>query len=163
MRIFVIAFLSSVLFVANAYAQSDQSVVVTRLGSAPAVKASEEYFTGTAYVDSRFKAEAPARIAGGTVVFEPRAHTAWHSHPLGQTLIVTEGVGWVQNWGGPIQEIRVGDIVRIPPGVKHWHGASPTFGMTHIAITEVLDGKTVEWMEKVSDQQYNNGNPPSKK
>jgi len=155
MRKTAIVFLCLALFAANASAQSDEPIVVTRLGSAPAVKASSERFTGNAYVDSRFKAADPARMAGGTVVFDPGARTAWHTHPLGQTLIVTEGVGWVRSWNGPVQEMRAGDIVRIPPGVKHWHGASPTFGMTHIAITEVLDGKSVEWMEKVSDQQYN--------
>lgn len=163
MRLSAFVFLAMILFAATASAQSDQAIVITRLGSAPAVKASNDYFTGTAYVDSRFKADAPARMAGGTVVFEPGARTNWHTHPLGQTLFVTEGIGWVQHWGGPIQEIRVGDIVRIPPGVKHWHGACPTFGMTHLAITELLDGKSVEWMEKVSDQQYSQGNYPAEK
>lgn len=158
----ILVFFLLTLFVVSAGAESGQSVVVTRFGSAPAVKASRDYFTGTAYVDSRFKAEAPARMAGGTVVFEPGARSNWHTHPLGQTLIVTEGIGWVQYWGGPIQEIRVGDIARIPPGVKHWHGACPTFGMTHIAITEVLDGKAVEWMEKVIDEQYSMGKLPVK-
>ena len=163
MRIFAIVLLAVAMFATIASAQSGQAIVVTRLGSAPAVKASNEYFTGTAYVDSRFKAEAPARMAGGTVVFEPGARTNWHTHPLGQTLIVTEGIGWVQHWGGLVQEIRVGDIVRIPPNVKHWHGACPTFGMTHIAITEALDGKAVEWLEKVSDHQYSMNINPTKK
>ena len=161
MRIIFFAFLSAFLFIATAFAQSNQSIVVTRFGSAPAVKASEEYFTGTAYVDSRFEAAAPARTAGGTVVFEPGARTAWHTHPLGQILIVTEGIGWVGSWDGSVQEIKIGDIVRIPAGVKHWHGASPSFGMTHIAIAEALEGKTVEWMEKVEDQQYRGGKGPA--
>lgn len=158
MRISAFVFLFLILFAASAAAQSAQSISITRLGSAPALRAKADHFTGTAYVDSRFNANAPARMAGGTVVFEPGARTAWHSHRLGQTLVVTEGIGWVQQWGGPVQEIRVGDIARIPPGVKHWHGACPAFGMTHIAITEVLGGKAVEWMEKVSDQQYGDGN-----
>lgn len=106
-------------------------------------------------MDDRFSGTAPARIGGATVTFEPGARTAWHSHPLGQTLIVTAGVGRVQQWGGPVQEIRPGDTVWIPPGVKHWHGASTTVGMSHIAFSEALDGKTVEWMEKVTDDQYN--------
>ncbi len=154
MRIVGIALFWFVLLAADAFAQADAAIVVTRFGSAPAVKASKEYFTGTAYVDSRFEAVAPARTAGGTVVFEPGARTAWHAHPLGQILIVTEGIGWVGAWAGPVQEIKIGDIVRIPAGVKHWHGASPSFGMTHIAIAEALEGKTVEWMEKVDDRQY---------
>jgi 4-carboxymuconolactone decarboxylase len=105
-------------------------------------------------VDSPFQGTEPARVRGATVTFEPGARTAWHSHPLGQTLIVTAGVGLVQQWGGRVQVIRPGDIVWIPPGVKHWHGATAHSGMTHIAITEAADGKTVEWMEKVSDEQY---------
>jgi quercetin dioxygenase-like cupin family protein len=105
-------------------------------------------------VDSRFKGSDPARISGGTVTFEPGARTAWHTHPLGQTLIVTAGIGRVQNWDGAVHEIRTGDTVWIPPGVKHWHGASATVGMSHIAFSEALDGKTVEWMEQVSDEQY---------
>jgi quercetin dioxygenase-like cupin family protein len=105
-------------------------------------------------VDSRFQAAAPARVGGGIVTFEPSARTAWHSHPLGQTLIVTAGVGLVQQWDGPVQEIRPGDVVWIPPGAKHWHGASPTMGMSHVAIAEAFDGKSTDWMEKVSDAQY---------
>jgi quercetin dioxygenase-like cupin family protein len=105
-------------------------------------------------VESRFQGTAPARIGGATVTFEPGARTAWHSHPLGQTLIVTAGVGLVQEWSGPIQEIRPGDIVWIAAGVKHWHGATPTNGMSHIAFSESLNGKSVEWMEKVTDEQY---------
>ena len=113
------------------------------------------YFTGSVRVDSRFQAAAPARIGGGTVTFEPGSRTAWHTHPLGQTLIVTAGLGEVQKWGEAIQSIRPGDTVWIPPGVKHWHGASATVGMSHVAISESLDGKSVEWLEKVTDEQLN--------
>ena len=105
-------------------------------------------------IDPLFKANDPSRTSGASVTFEPGARTAWHTHPLGQTLIVTAGCGWVQQWGGQIEEIRQGDVVRIPPGQKHWHGATATTGMTHIAIQEQLDGKAVEWMEKVRDEQY---------
>jgi quercetin dioxygenase-like cupin family protein len=135
-----------------AYANSE--IVVTHAGSQPSAAGPAENFTGSVRVDDRFKGSGLARISGATVTFEPGARTAWHTHPLGQTLIVTAGVGLVQEWGGPVQEIRPGDIVWIPPGVKHWHGASPTVGMSHIAFSEALDGKTVEWMEKVSDEQY---------
>ncbi|RYD85190.1 MAG: cupin domain-containing protein [Verrucomicrobiaceae bacterium] len=127
---------------------------ITRNGSQPSTKPSAENFTGTVRLDSPFKADAPARLSGGIVTFEPGARTNWHTHPLGQTLIVTSGVGLVQCWDGPIEEIRPGDVVRFPPGVKHWHGASPTTAMAHIAITEQLDGITSEWLEKVSDEQY---------
>jgi quercetin dioxygenase-like cupin family protein len=141
---------------ANAAADGERrsEVRVTRSGSQPSTKGPAEYFTGNVRVEGRFQAEAPARIGGATVVFEPGAHTAWHTHPLGQTLIVTAGAGLVQHWGGPVQDIRPGDVVWIPPGVKHWHGAAPTTGMTHIAVSESQDGKSVEWMEKVTDQQY---------
>ena len=135
-----------------AYASSE--VVVTRAGSQPSTAGPAKNFTGSVRVDDRFKGSGLARISGATITFEPGARTAWHTHPLGQTLIVTAGVGLVQEWGGPVQEIRPGDIVWIPPGVKHWHGASPTVGMSHIAFSEALDGKTVEWMEKVLDEQY---------
>jgi quercetin dioxygenase-like cupin family protein len=101
-----------------------------------------------------FNANPPSRRSGGRVTFEPGARSAWHTHPLGQTLVVTAGTGWIQQWGGPIQEIREGDVVWIPPGQKHWHGATPTTRMTHIAITEFLEAKNVEWMEQVSDEQY---------
>lgn len=113
-----------------------------------------EYFTGTVRIDSPFKATSPARASGATVTFEPGARTAWHTHPLGQTLIVTFGCGRVQRVGGPVEEIRAGDIVWFPPGEKHWHGAAPHTAMSHIAIAEALDGKVVDWMEHVSDQQY---------
>jgi len=113
-----------------------------------------DYFTGRVRIDAPFQADAPARVGGATVTFEPGARTAWHTHPLGQTLIVTAGVGSVQEWGEPAREIRPGDIVWIPPGVKHWHGAAPDTAMTHLAVTGTVDGKNVTWMEKVTDEQY---------
>ena len=125
-----------------------------RNGSQPSGKGTAGYFTGTVRVDPLFKAPEPARALGASVTFEPGARTAWHTHPLGQTLIVTEGCGLVQRWGGPIEEIRPGDVIWFPPGEKHWHGAAATTAMTHIAIQEQLDGETVSWMEKVSDAQY---------
>ena len=127
---------------------------ITRNGSLPSQKGPAEYFTGSVRIDSRFQARAPARVGGGIVTFEPGARTAWHTHPLGQTLIVTSGYGWVQVWGGPVEEIHPGDVVWFPPGEKHWHGATRTTAMTHIAIAEALDGKSVDWMEQVSDAQY---------
>lgn len=126
----------------------------TRVGSQPSTAGAAENFTGTVRVDARFKGSGPARINGGIVTFEPGARTAWHSHPLGQTLFVTSGVGLVQHWEGEIQEIRPGDVVWIPPGVKHWHGAAPAVGMSHLAFSEALDGKSVEWMEQVTEKQY---------
>jgi quercetin dioxygenase-like cupin family protein len=113
-----------------------------------------DWFTGTARIDPLFHPNAPARAVSLSVTFEPGARTAWHTHPLGQTLIVTAGCGRVQQWGGPVEEIRPGDVVWLPPGEKHWHGAAPTTAMTHIAIEEELDGKWADWMEKVSDEQY---------
>lgn len=136
-----------------ALAQTDR-IVVQRSGMQKPAPGPAQNFTGKVEVTGRFQGTAPARVGGGTVSFDAGARTAWHTHPLGQTLIVTQGVGRVQHWGGDIQEIRLGDVVWIPPGVKHWHGASPASGMTHIAISESLDGKTVDWMEHVSDQQY---------
>ena len=127
---------------------------INRSGSQPSGKGPAEYFTGTVRVDPLIQADAPARIFAASVTFEPGARTAWHTHPLGQTLIVTAGCGLVQRWGGPTEEIRPGDVVWFPPGEKHWHGAAPATAMTHIAIVEVLDGKSAEWMEKVSDEQY---------
>jgi quercetin dioxygenase-like cupin family protein len=127
---------------------------ITRPGSQPSGKGPVEYFTGTVRIDPLFQPDAPARVAGASVTFEPGARTAWHTHPLGQTLIVTAGLGRVQREGGPIEEIRPGDVVWFPPGEKHWHGASPTVAMTHIAIQERLDGKAVEWLEQVTDAQY---------
>ena len=127
---------------------------IRRAGSQPSGKGPAEWFTGTVRTDPLFEAHAPARALGTAVTFEPGARTAWHSHPLGQTLIVTAGCGRVQQWGGAIEEIRPGDVVWIPPGEKHWHGAAPTTAMTHIAVQESLDGQTANWMEKVGDEQY---------
>jgi quercetin dioxygenase-like cupin family protein len=123
-------------------------------GSQPSTKGSAEYFTGTVRIDTLFQANDPARAVGASVTFEPGSRTAWHTHPLGQILIVTAGCGLVQRWDSPVEEIRPGDVVWIPPGEKHWHGATATTAMTHIAIQEQLDGKTADWMEKVSDEQY---------
>lgn len=122
--------------------------------TSPSVKGPAEYFTGNVRIDAPFQGTEPAKSGGATVTFEPSARTAWHTHPLGQTLIVIAGTGRVQEWGGPQREIRSGDIVWIPAGVKHWHGAAPENSMSHIAIAEAEDGKVVEWMEKVSDEQY---------
>ncbi len=130
------------------------SLVVTPLESQTAVQGPEDKFTGSARIDSRFSTESPARVGGGTVTFEPGARTAWHTHPLGQTLIITSGIGRVQSWGDSIQTVKSGDSVWIPPNVKHWHGAAPETAMSHIAIAESKDGKVVEWLEKVTDEQY---------
>jgi quercetin dioxygenase-like cupin family protein len=127
---------------------------IRRSGSQASTKGPADYFTGVVRIDAPFQASAPARVSGATVTFEPGARTAWHTHPLGQTLIVTFGCGRVQREGGPIEEIRAGDIVWFSSGEKHWHGAAPTTATTHIAIAESLDGKVVEWMKKVSDEQY---------
>jgi quercetin dioxygenase-like cupin family protein len=127
---------------------------IKRSGAQPSAKGKVEYFTGTVRIDPLFQAPDPARVMGASVTFEPGARTAWHTHPLGQTLIVTAGSGLVQSWGGPIREIWSGDVVWIPPGEKHWHGAKATTAMTHIAIQEQLNGKTADWMEKVSDELY---------
>jgi len=127
---------------------------IKRAGSQQPSKPPEEYFTGTVRLDPLFTAPDPARVVGASVTFEPGARTAWHTHPLGQTLIVTAGCGWAQHGGGPVEEIRPGDVVWFAPGEKHWHGATPTSAMTHIAIQERLDGKTADWLEKVSDEQY---------
>jgi len=127
---------------------------IKRSGSQPSRKGPAEWFTGSVRVDPLFQPPGPARVSGGHVTFEPGARTAWHTHPLGQTLLITSGLGWVQREDGPIEELRPGDIVWFPPGEKHWHGATPTTGMTHIAIQEAIDGKNVDWMEKVSDEQY---------
>jgi quercetin dioxygenase-like cupin family protein len=127
---------------------------IKRSGTQSPIKGSAEWFTGTVRIDPLFEAPDPARVRGASVTFEAGARTAWHTHPLGQTLIVMSGCGLAQRWGGPIEEIRPGDVVWIPPGEKHWHGATPTTAMTHIAIQEALEGQAVQWMEKVSDQQY---------
>lgn len=130
---------------------------IRKSGSQPSAKGPEDWFTGTVRIDPLFDRTEPARVSGASVTFEPGARTAWHTHPLGQTLIVTAGLGWVQKDGEAVQEIRPGDVVWFAPGEKHWHGASSTTAMTHIAIQEKLDGKAVDWMEKVSDQQYRKG------
>jgi len=127
---------------------------IKRNGSQPSGKGPAEYFTGSVRIDPLFEAPEPARARGAIVTFEPGARTAWHTHPIGQALIVTSGCGWVQSGGGAKVEIRPGDVVWCPPNEKHWHGATPTTAMTHIAIQEALDGKVVEWMERVSDEQY---------
>jgi len=127
---------------------------ISRNGTRPSGKGPEDWFTGEVRMDPLFQAPEPARAAGATVTFEPGARTAWHTHPLGQTLIVTSGLGLAQCESGPVEEIRPGDVIWFPPGEKHWHGAAPTTAMTHIAIHEQLGGKTVDWMEKVSDEEY---------
>jgi quercetin dioxygenase-like cupin family protein len=132
----------------------DAKMEIKRIGSQPSVKGSSDWFTGTVRIDPLFQAPDPALVQGASVTFEPGARTAWHTHPLGQTLIVTAGCGLAQRWGGPIEEIRPGDVVWFSPGEKHWHGATPTTAMTHIAIQEKRDGKVVDWMEQVSDEQY---------
>lgn len=129
-------------------------VTVTPNGSQPSARGPADYFTGSVRVDGAFKGTGDARASGATVTFEPGARTAWHTHPLGQTLIVTAGTGWVQQQGQPVQVIRPGDTVWIAPHVKHWHGATASTGMSHIAIAEQLDGKVVDWMEQVSDAEY---------
>ncbi len=130
---------------------------IRQSGSQPSAKGPAEWFTGTVRIDPLFEAPAPARVRAASVTFEPGARTAWHTHPLGQTLIVTAGSGLAQRWGGPIEQIRPGDVIWFPPGEKHWHGASPTTALTHIAIQEHLDGKTVEWLEKMSEEEYHGG------
>jgi len=127
---------------------------IKRAGSRPSGKGPVDWFTGAVRMDPLMDAPEPARVMGASVTFEPGARTAWHTHPLGQHLIVTAGMGWVQRWGGAKEEIRPGDVVWILPGEKHWHGATAMTGMTHIAVQEKLDGKAVEWMEQVSDEQY---------
>lgn len=127
---------------------------ITRSGAQPSQQAPAEYFTGAVRIDPLFPPQPPARAAGVLVTFEPGARTTWHTHPLGQRLIVIAGLGRTQCWGGPVEELRAGDVVWIPPGEKHWHGAGPITAMSHIAIQEQQDGKTVEWLEPVSDEQY---------
>ncbi len=152
-----VAFFASLLAsAAGSQAPGDHEAIrITRRGAQPPQPAPAQHFTGSARIEATFQAGAPGRVSGARVTFEPGARTAWHTHPLGQTLIVTAGTGRVQRWGDPVEEIRQGDVVWIPPGQKHWHGAAPNSSMTHIAITEQLDGKTVDWMEKVSDEDYN--------
>ena len=127
---------------------------IQRIGSQPSGKGPADWFTGAVRIDSRFQRSSPARVGGAVVTFEPGARTAWHTHPLGQTLIVTSGCGWVQREGGPVEEVRPGDMVWFEPSEKHWHGAAATTAMTHIAIAEALDGEVVDWMEHVSAEQY---------
>ena len=127
---------------------------IKRIGSRPSNKGPSDWFSGTVRIDPLFEAADPARVAGASVTFEPGARTAWHTHPLGQTLIVTSGCGRVQRWGGPREEIRPGDVVWFPPGEKHWHGATATTAVVHIAVQERLDGKAVDWLEHVTDEQY---------
>jgi quercetin dioxygenase-like cupin family protein len=160
-RKFGAVFMLLSLFVSTSAQQTNQSdrntqqVSISRGGSRPSQQGPAANFTGRVSVDPMIQVIAPSRLSGGAVTFEPGARSAWHTHPLGQTLIVTAGLGRVQSWGGPVDEIRQGDVVRIPPNVKHWHGASPTTAMTHIAILEQLDSKSTEWLEKVTDAQYN--------
>ncbi|HEI8867491.1 cupin domain-containing protein [Serratia sp. AKBS12] len=137
-----------------AYADVEEKMKIQRSGSQPSQAGPAAYFSGQVRIDAPFQGSESARVGGATVTFEPGARTAWHTHPLGQTLIVTQGRGWLQQWGEAVQEINQGDIVWIPQGVKHWHGATATTAMTHIAIAESLNGSPVEWMEKVSDEQY---------
>jgi quercetin dioxygenase-like cupin family protein len=139
---------------AAAVGNPEQRMEIKRVGSQPSTNGPADWFTGKVRIDPLFQASAPARVRGASVTFEPGARTAWHTHPLGQTLIVIAGLGLAQRWDGPIKEIRPGDVVWFPPGVKHWHGASTTTAMTHIAIHEQLDGKAVDWLEHVSNEQY---------
>jgi quercetin dioxygenase-like cupin family protein len=127
---------------------------IKRIGSQPSGKGPSEYFTGTVRIDPLFNPPAPARVLGASVTFEPGARTAWHTHPLGQTLIVTAGCGWAQRWSGPVEEIRPGDVIWFAPGEKHWHGATATTAMSHIALVEQLEGNSADWMEQVSEEQY---------
>lgn len=147
----------------SASPNTSQTITITRSGSQPSSRGSAQYFTGTVRIDPLFDANHPSRRSGAYVTFEPGARTAWHTHPLGQTLIVTAGTGRVQRWGDPVEEIRPGDVVWTPPGQKHWHGASPTTPMTHIAIQEHVGGKTVDWMEHVTDEQYQSPLTPASK
>jgi quercetin dioxygenase-like cupin family protein len=135
---------------------------IKRAGSAPSQKGPADWFSGAVRIDPLFQAPDPARAVGAHVTFEPGARTAWHTHPLGQTLIITSGCGRVQHWGGLIEEVRPGDVIWFPAGEKHWHGAAPTTAMTHIAIQEQLNGKAVEWLEHVSDEQYGAAAPTAK-
>jgi quercetin dioxygenase-like cupin family protein len=153
------AILCTLLLVTPVFAQAQAvadapDMIISRAGSQPSSKGPAQYFTGSARVDPLFPAHAPSGTSGAYVTFEPGARSAWHTHPAGQVLIVTAGVGRVQRWGGPVQELRPGDVVWTPPGVKHWHGAAPSTSMTHIAIQDTAGGKNVEWMEKVGDEQY---------
>jgi quercetin dioxygenase-like cupin family protein len=150
------ALVSSPAQTSTAKASTSSTIKITRSDSLQSHQGSAQYFTGSVQVQQLFAASDPSRTSGGKVTFEAGARSAWHTHPFGQILIVTEGTGWIQQWRGPIEEIRKGDVIWIPAGVKHWHGATPNRSMTHIAIQEELNGKAVEWMEKVTDEQYRN-------
>lgn len=152
----VVGQISDIAKAQSAHTTRSKSMKITRNASQPSRKGPAEYFTGSVRIDQPFQGSAPARIGGAFVTFESGARTAWHTHPLGQTLIVTSGCGWVQVEGSSKEEIRPGDVIWFPAGEKHWHGATATSSMTHIAIAEALDGKTVDWMEQVSDAQYGN-------
>lgn len=149
-----ITLLSALLCLPARAAPSQQGITILPAGAQPETLADASHFTGRVYVGSRFKHDAPSRLGGALVRFEPGARTNWHSHPLGQTLFVTEGTGWVQAWGQAPQRMHPGDVIWIPPGVKHWHGASASRGMTHLAVAESLDGRSVDWMEPVTAAQY---------
>jgi quercetin dioxygenase-like cupin family protein len=136
-----------------------KGIQITRSGSTPATSAPSEHFTGSVHIVPLFRSDDPLHAAAASVTFDPGARTAWHTHPMGQILIVSAGTGWVQEWGGPVEVIREGDVVRIPPGVKHWHGATATTSMTHTAIVEPVGGKTVDWLEQVSSDQYRGPQP----
>ncbi len=146
---------------ADPSSQDVRGTVVLRHGASPSMKGAAETFTGDVRVEARFQREAPSRVSGATVTFAPGARTAWHTHPLGQTLVVTSGKGWTQTEGGPVVELAPGDIVWCPPDVRHWHGATPTTSMTHVAIAEALDGEVVTWMEHVGDAEYARGPAPT--
>lgn len=160
-------YVQTMVCIHTCYAQATEdtgggtAIAITHNASQSSSQGSAEYFTGSVRIDTLFKATAPARLSGGRVTFEPGARTAWHTHPLGQTLIVTAGTGRVQRWDDPVKEIEQGDVVWIPPGQKHWHEAAPNSAMTHIAIAEQMDGAAAQWFEKVSDEQYN-GKPGDK-
>ena len=153
-RLAFAALLLSMAGVAAAQNGAAGDMVIARAGTQASTKGPAANFSGNVRVDPLFAAHAPSTASGAYVTFEPGARSAWHTHPQGQVLVVTAGVGRVQRWGGPVQEIRPGDVVWTPPGVKHWHGAAPTSAMTHIAMQEAGGGKNVEWLEKVSDEQY---------
>ena len=150
----LIAAMALILAHAGSASLSAQTVSISKNGSRPSQKGPADYFTGSVRIDPLFDAQGPASASSAWVTFEPGARTAWHTHPAGQRLVVTAGLGRVQQWGGRTQEIGPGDVVWTPPGVKHWHGATPTTAMTHIAIQEAVDGKVVQWMEHVTDEQY---------
>ncbi|MEJ2761519.1 MAG: cupin domain-containing protein [Gammaproteobacteria bacterium] len=155
MRLTTATLLLFVLFAAASARAQD--IKVTSIDARPSYVGSEEHFTGTAIIDPLFSTTAHTRATGARVTFEPGARTAWHSHPAGQTLIVESGVGWVQEWGGKKRKIRAGDVIWTPPGVKHWHGATADQRMTHLAIQEAVDGNVVNWMEKVTQEEYESG------